>query len=83
MRGLEIPVEGMRIITVDHDLGKKRKSHVVVQGAEALDVHFVVRLLAAELVAGKAEYYQPLIPVANMALIMASLPAAEERPWLF
>src|SRR5260370_36802396 len=45
----------MRVIAVDIDLGKHRKSDGVVAGAELFDLRGVAGLLAAELVARKSE----------------------------
>ena len=46
----------MGVRAVDLDLGEHREGHVVVEGAEILDLGLVARLLMAELVAGEAEH---------------------------
>src|SRR3984957_4512762 len=66
---LEVLVQGMRVRTVDFNLGKHRKRHPIARRAEALDLGLIARLLLAKLVTGKAEHAE----TALVKLVMQGL----------
>src|SRR3954471_13973757 len=49
-------IQWMRIPAIDVDLGEHRECDRIIAGAEPLDLFGVAGLLAAELIAGKAEH---------------------------
>ena len=56
----EILKQRMRISTIDVDLGEHRESNAIIFLAEGPNLRVATRLLAAELIAGKAQDSEPL-----------------------
>src|SRR5690606_14176980 len=54
----------MLVFSQDRDLRVQRKLHVVLSGAETLDLLVTAWLLTLEVVGGKAQYFQALVPLA-------------------
>ena len=69
-QGLLSPrVERVPAGVLDLGLGGHRKIHLIIQGAEVLDLGFGSRLLAGELVAGDTQHHQaPVTPIAIKGL---------------
>src|SRR6185437_2151559 len=63
LRALEKAIDRRRVLAVDVDLREHRKRHVVVRLAERRDLLVVAGLLRTELIAGKAEHFEPFVAV--------------------
>src|SRR5690606_9416988 len=62
--GGQFCIQWMLVVTQDRDLRVQRKLHVVLGRAETLDLLVTARLLTLEVVGGKAQHFQALVPLA-------------------
>src|SRR5215218_4877699 len=69
--GLEPPVERVRVVAVDLDLGEQRERHAVVALAERGGLLVGIGVLVAELVTREAQHDEPAVDVLLVDLLEA------------